>query len=274
MSSRYIEDFLVSSRNGRTRSDNTFKAYQIDLEQFLVFLSITRSTGTFGDIDALLKDVQKGDIQTFFTYKCEEGSVKTANRKLAAVRAFFRWMEEEGHVESSPAKNLGFKTVSKDPVMEITIDQVEDLINSFDPSNVFGSRDLVIFFLLFRVGLTTTQVSDMNIRDVDLDKGICTVKPRGKNKLLRDGILLLDEVVLNALRNYLNVLREDEGFHFASSSVDSGGCTPLFFNKDNGRLSTRSIRRRTTAHFLELGLSENVGMSVFRHAYQDLVKEK
>jgi site-specific recombinase XerD len=93
--------------SGANKSASTITAYRTDLTQFARFPAETNCT------IATPADVGRGDIAEHLSHLAEQGiSGNTRARKLAAIREFFRFLENEGLVASNPT--LGVATPKKE----------------------------------------------------------------------------------------------------------------------------------------------------------------
>src|SRR5438067_11824319 len=91
-----IADFLQHGQTVRNLSDRTLRAYQSDLTQFHVHAD-----------GANMVDITPAHLETYLT-KLGTGPYRDTSirRKVAALKAFFRYLEEKGVVTESPARKL------------------------------------------------------------------------------------------------------------------------------------------------------------------------
>src|SRR5438477_10564730 len=92
---------FINALSGKNRSQATLRAYQTDIQQFIVFLhSISVSAGT-------PKDVSKVDILEYFSFLAKKDLTGVARaRKLSALREYFRFLEGIGEIEKSPTAGV------------------------------------------------------------------------------------------------------------------------------------------------------------------------
>src|SRR3954449_2335868 len=94
-----IAEFLQHGQTVRNLSDRTLRAYNSDLSQFHVHLADTR-----------MVDVTPEHLETYLDKLGTEPYRDTSiRRKVAALKVFFRFLEEQGVVSESPAKRLKIK---------------------------------------------------------------------------------------------------------------------------------------------------------------------
>src|SRR2546428_9405706 len=94
-----IADFLQHGQAVRNLSDRTIRAYQSDLSQFNVHVN-----------DANMVDITPEQLEGYLE-KLGMGPYRDTSirRKVAALKVFFRYLEERGIVTESPARRLKIK---------------------------------------------------------------------------------------------------------------------------------------------------------------------
>src|SRR6266571_2139858 len=171
-----IADFLQHGQAVRNLSDRTLRAYQSDLTQFHVHVD-----------GANMVDITPEHLETYLdklgTAPYRDTSIR---RKVAALKVFFRYLEERGVFTESPARRLKIKKPVENRVptvlspreiralLEAPKEQVAQLSISRDGSA--GSRnryfcavrDNVILELLFSTGIRIGELVAVNVSDVDL----------------------------------------------------------------------------------------------------------
>src|ERR1700694_1648453 len=173
-----IADFLQHGQAVRNLSDRTIRAYQSDLSQFNVHVN-----------DANMVDITpeqlEGYLEKLGTGPYRDTSIR---RKVAALKVFFRYLEEKGGVSESPARKLKIKRPVENRVPTVLSarevrsllaapkDQIEVLSSARDESaggrNCYfcAVRDDVILQLLFSTGIRIGELVALDITDVNLEK--------------------------------------------------------------------------------------------------------
>src|SRR5947199_469103 len=171
-----IAEFLQHGQAVRNLSDRTLRAYQSDLTQFHVHVD-----------GANMVDITPEHLETYLD-KLGTGPYRDTSirRKVAALKVFFRYLEEQGVVSESPARKLKIKrpVESRVPTVLSTREvrsllaapkeQIGALSASRDASpggrNRFfcAVRDDVILELLFSTGIRIGELVALNLHDVDL----------------------------------------------------------------------------------------------------------
>src|SRR5437588_7904518 len=171
-----IADFLQHGQAVRNLSDRTIRAYQSDLTQFHVHVD-----------GANMVDITPEHLETYLV-KLGTGPYRDTSirRKVAALKVFFRYLEEQGVVTESPARKLKIKRPVENRVPTVLSnrevrsllaapkEQIGALSASRDVSpggrNRFfcAVRDDVILEILFSTGIRIGELVALNVSDVDL----------------------------------------------------------------------------------------------------------
>jgi integrase/recombinase XerC/integrase/recombinase XerD len=188
-------------------------------------------------------------------------------RKVAALKVFFRFLEEQGIVSESPARRLKIKKPVENRVPTVLStrevrallaapkEQVAELSSLRDHSA--GSRnryfcavrDNVILELLFSTGIRIGELVALNVGDVDLDKRQIQITGRATRGR---AVVLTSEVVVEALRQYLD-LRSDRSLSNAALFVGRSGTRLTIYSIENifkKHVRLAEIKRHVTPHSL------------------------
>src|SRR5216110_1126056 len=94
-----IAEFLQHGQTVRNLSDRTLRAYNSDLSQFNIHLTDTAMVD-------ITPEHLEGYLDKLGTEPYRDTSIR---RKVAALKVFFRFLEESGVVSESPARKLRIK---------------------------------------------------------------------------------------------------------------------------------------------------------------------
>src|SRR5512135_1592043 len=143
----YLLDFLEYLRYERGASDNTITSYENDIEQFYEYLRETQKA-----VDLL--SVDNMDIRGFLAYLAKKGLKKSsAQRKLASIRSFFKYLYREGTVDKNPAKLVATPRKDKTLPKVLSVDNAIMLVESPGYSGECELRDRAILELFYSSGL-------------------------------------------------------------------------------------------------------------------------
>ena len=141
----------------------------------------------------------------------------------------------------------------------ITVEQVELLLDAPDDKNLLGARDRAILETLYSTGIRVSELVGLNRGDLD-DTGQALII-RGKGR--RERIAALTSHAMNALSHYVQMLDGEQ----ARQGQAFDPSAPLFINKHNTRLSTRSVRRKVSKYLAQVGLDPDISPHTLRHSF-------
>ena len=190
-------------------------------------------------------------------------SPATTARKIATLRSFYKWMLKRNLIESNPMMLIRTPKQTKRLPKAISVDQVEKLLSAPDNRDTLGARDRAILETLYSTGVRVSELVDLNRSD--LDYASQTLHVRGKGK--KERIVPLGSHAMAAIRHYLTLLEPDPRFaHLRQQSLVET-IIPLFVNKNGGRLSSRSVRRKLDKYLKQAGLDPTISPHTLRHSF-------
>jgi integrase/recombinase XerC/integrase/recombinase XerD len=252
-----IAQFLEHGQTVRNLSDRTLRAYHSDLAQFHVHICDTSAV-----------EITADDLETYLD-KLGGGPYRDTSirRKVAALKVFFRFLEEQGIVSESPARKLKIKKPVENRVPTVLSarevrallaapkEQVAELSAARDTSaggrNRYfcAVRDNVILELLFSTGIRIGELVALNIGDVDLDRRQIQITGRATRGRL---VTLGSEEVTEAMRNYME-MRGERSLSTPALFVGRSGTRLTIYSIENifkKHVRLAEIKRHVTPHSL------------------------
>lgn len=252
-----IERFLRHGEVERNLSERTLRAYESDLTQFREHVS-----------DAEVAGITPEHLENYVT-TLAGGTYRDTSirRKVAALKVFFRYLEDAGVVDESPARRLRIKQPAEARVPNVlSPKEVKALLSapkrhiaeladqrtlSIGARNRYfcAVRDNLIIELLFSTGIRIGELVALDVADVDVERGIIRVTGRGTRG--RE-VELASEVVVQALRDYLR-LRNDREVQNEALFVGRSGTRLTIYSIENifkKYVRSAEIRRHVTPHAL------------------------
>lgn len=241
--SEHIEGFLLHLRAEKGASAHTLKAYRRDLEIFAAGLAE----------GSTLKDADMNDIRGFVASQMSMRLEKTTvARRLATVKSFYSYLHREGIVESNPARLVPSPKLPRKQPNFLSVDDVFGLVTAPNAAGFRPLRDRAILELLYSSGLRISELTGLDVDDVDLQEALVKVKGKGK----KERIVPVGRIALDAIRTYLS---ERPGVKRRSDA--------LFLNRAGRRLSDRSVRRLVVRYAREFGIEGRIGPHTLRHTF-------
>ena len=239
---------FLNTLSGKNRSTATIRAYQTDIQQFIMFLhEISVSTHT-------PQNVEKVDILEYFSFLAKKDLTGVARaRKLSALREYFRFLEGIGEIEKSPTNGVETPKREKNTRQFLRSDEYTKML-SLAGAN---PRDYAILQVFLQTGIRVSELANLKIEDIDFIKPSITV--RGKGKQERE--IALEKKGIHALKSYLAV--RPESFS-----------TRVFLNYQGEPISERGIRKLVVKYRKEAGITKKASCHTLRHTFATYKAEK
>ena len=177
-------------------SANTRQAYERDLRLFCKTLGFKNS-------DALV-NVSREKITGYMTQLKEKGlAAATIARKLAAIKAFYRFMTAEGYMDANPAEVVEAGTKGIKLPRVLSEDEVVRLLNQPDITTAEGFRDRTMLEVLYATGMRVSELINLTLERVDLNMKYIIAFGKGS----KERIVPLGSVAAEFLQQYLEKVR-------------------------------------------------------------------
>lgn len=252
--------FLQHCRLERGLSELTLNAYKLDLCQFQ----------QQQDRMLLVTGIDKLVIRAYLGYLDTKYKPRSIKRKLASLKSFFTFLEQEEHIETSPFRKLRLRLErAKSLPRTLSISSITKLLQSaYESRNKVpiesksyqaASRDIAVLETLFSTGVRVSELCKLRVTDVDLKHRQLLVMGKGKRERV---IPLCDQATLNSLRNY----RDQYACFWESDSS-------FFLNRDKQPLSDQSVRQIIKKYQRLACIPEDATPHMFRHTIATLLLE-
>lgn len=239
------EKFIQHLRNEKNYSSHTEISYLTDLTQFQQF--IEKECGGFAP-----NEIDTDLIRIWIAQLVEKGiKPRSVNRKLSAVKAFFKYLNKTEAVKGNPAENItGPKTSKKLPAFV----NHEDMTWVIDdelayPDNFAGHRDRFIIELFYVTGMRKSEL--IGLKNSDVDNYAKTLRVTGKRNKQR--IIPLSDQTVEKLKNYIQIrdreIENKTAFLFVKQNGDPM-YPKMIYNIIRKHLDSISTLSRKSPHVL------------------------
>ncbi len=254
-----IEDFISSCKYDKGLSQNTQKSYKQDLKQFSGYIEKNTSLLTW-------LHVSKHEFRDFLR-SFKGAKPRTINRKLATLKAFFGYLEEEDIILDNPTKRINIRIkVPHELPRHLGRSEIAKLLSKLnnaldskteylDSVNKKALRNLVLIETLFNTGMRVSEVSYLKVKSLNLGDGCFHISGKGnKDRIIpicggKEYVQKLEQLLKSQYGKSWKL--EFENF--------------IFLNRDNNRLSEQSIRAIVKSCTHQVGL-QSITPHVFRHS--------
>ncbi|HKY27611.1 MAG TPA: tyrosine recombinase XerC [Pyrinomonadaceae bacterium] len=254
-----LNQFLEHLRYERNVSEHTLRNYSSDLTQFLDHLSPAHAqTGKRN-----LPPVQQIDHLTIREWlsslHSEHKKKSSIARKLAALRTFFQFLVREGAVEVNPAKLVSTPRLEKRLPRHLSIEEAIKFIETPDIETDLGKRDRAILELMYATGVRVSELTKMNIGDLDFKTKL--VRVIGKRR--KERIVPFGDPASDSLKNYLSVRDR----FLSSAPISQREPDALFLNYQGTRITTRSVGRMVEKYIRICAGMHDISPHDLRHTF-------
>jgi len=214
-----VDSFLTWLVEEKGSTANTIAAYRNDLGQFLAWVQAHTAADTWADI-------AEGDIRAYRdALQGRDYALTTVARKMAAVRSFFHYLLLSGTLDDDPTVKISTNVPVHPSPERISRRAAQQLWNSVPDERPLNLRDRALIALIAGAGLKASQVTALDLEDVELQAERVV------------GMLAPQPVVAADLRRYM-----EEGRPALLRGKDPAGPRrPLFLNARGGRLSRQGL---------------------------------
>jgi len=193
----WIKVFVDYLRFERNLSEKTIEAYQADLEAFKQFYKNLNSELSWKTIDSdIVRDWEVSMMDN-------GNSASSVNRRLSALRSFYRFLLRRKMVTADPAHNLQGPKKEKSLPYYIRESEMNKLLDGegYFSEDFEGRRDKMILLMFYSTGIRLSELTGLNLADVDLDQ--MQIKVTGKRNKQR--IIPYGDEMGDAIRDYLGM---------------------------------------------------------------------
>ena len=254
--SRALQSFDAFLHAERNLSPHTRRAYRSDLGQLM------ESVGP----EVQPAAVSKQAVLTWLSGMNRRCSAATLGRKLAATRAFYRFLLREGEVSADPTAGVSAPKQAQRLPRPLGVDDCDALMKPRrtsaprEQADEFRElRNRALVELLYGSGVRVGELVSLDVRDLDLARRELRVMGKGR----KERVVPLPELAVQAAARWVEA-RPQQGILgqplFTSLRAPRGGGAPT-------RLGDREVRRILRARARDCGIADRVHPHRLRHSY-------
>jgi integrase/recombinase XerC len=243
-------DAFCTHQRAQGRSEKTIDIYAHDLRQVFTRLDdMGVANITTPQITAVMSD------PTLIT--SPSGTPKapaTLNRGRAAVRAFFAWALDTGHITENPALGIHLLRAPRTPPAFLTDTEVRRLLKALTGRHSeIAKRDRALIETFLATGIRLQELVALDIDDIDLDaKHLHVRRAKGGQPQIK----FMNTHLRGLLRTYLQWRRKQ-----------GEQCSALFISQRGTRLSPRQVGYRFAHWLQEAGIEKAISPHGLRHTF-------
>jgi integrase/recombinase XerD len=251
---KHAERFLDHLAVERGVAPNTQVAYRRDLKLYLTYLGDHRihdptKVGE-ADIADFLATLREREYAPGKRY-----SSATVARVLAAVRGFHKFLVREGVSRADPAEPVGAPRVPRSLPRALPLEEVERLLAAVPSDGAIALRDTAILELLYAAGLRISELTSLDVDDLDLEDR--SVRCIGKGS--KERIVPLGRAAIDALHRYLTQSRP--------SMARPASGPAVFLNARGTRLTRQGCWKLLKKYAAAADLRRRISPHTLRHSF-------
>ncbi|MBU0672701.1 MAG: site-specific tyrosine recombinase XerD [Candidatus Margulisbacteria bacterium] len=246
-----IKDFLEFIKVERGYSENTAKAYDRDLGQFIRFSNGKKS-----------KDIDRELIKSYLEHLYDNGyAVSSTERKLACLKSFFHYLVREGKAAADPTSDIKLPKKAKRLPKALSISETIKLISAPREKNFMALRNAALLELLYASGMRVSEAAGLNVSDINFS--VSFVKCFGKGS--KERIVPINKITLAAIKEYLEKARPK----FPQKDKEA-----LFLDKNGQRLTRQGMWLVIKKYVKITGVKGKTSPHTLRHSFATHLLEK
>ncbi len=210
-----VEDFLQYLRHERGQSDNTAKTYAALLGKFTAWAAKENLTDwqsvELKHLMAFLSQERLRSAPIGRPSAREGATPRPAHRlsgesvylEIAALRAFYKFAENEKILPTNPAENLSLPRRWKRLPKALSNDDIKKLLEPENPETPGGLCDQAILELAYASGLRLSELKNLRLEQLHLDAGFINVIGKGN----KERVVPVGRKAVESLNRYLELGR-------------------------------------------------------------------
>ena len=247
-----VDAYLYHLRVERALSPHTLAAYGRDLAKLITFAE-TKGFSRSSDLDLSM-------VTGWLSQLAREGlGARSAARHLSALRGFAKFLVREGTIHHDPTTLAARPRFGRRLPRALDEDELGRLLSMPDPTTLRGQRDLAMLSVAYAAGLRVSELVNLRLGDVDLERGVVSALGKGGKRRL----VPLGEVALGHLEAYLEA-RKAAPERKPSRKRDAA---VLFCSPRGGPLTRQAFWKIVGAYARAAGIRGSAHPHQLRHSF-------
>lgn len=243
-----LKEYIYYLRRRKGLSENTIKAYEKDLEDYINHLikyrNVTDITNVNRrDISAYLKTLSKNDIKAV-----------SITRKLSSIKGFHEFMLKENIVKEDVSYDIKTPKLEKNLPNVLTIEEIIKLMDLVCDDEPLSLRNLALLELIYGSGLRVSELLNLNLQDIHFNAKYVKIIGKGK----KERIVPINDMSIRAIKNYLangrvHLIKEENNI--------------LFLNQYGHKLSRQGFFKILKKLASDAGINKEISPHTLRHSF-------
>ena len=238
-----LKKYLDYLKYNKNYSDNTILNYHNDILEFLSFLKreyLDLYSLKYSDIRFLLDYYNSINLSSL-----------SIRRKISSLKGFYKFLARNNKVDDNPFSYVTLPKKEKKLPQFLNYNEVIEIFEVIDTSNVLGLRNRLIMELLYATGIRVSELVNIKIGDIDINNRSIMVTGKGN----KSRIVFFNDVCKKYIEKFIN------------ESKDIRKCDYLIINHHGKNITTRSIRLIINKIIDETSIIKKIHPHTLRHTF-------
>lgn len=229
----------------QNKSKNTIDAYRRDLQKFEAFMKEEQLS---------LEEFEELQIVSYTEYLMETGISKSSIiRNLVTLRNFYKFLRRQGFVLEAPILYYELPHLDRNLPEILTVEEMKKILEAPDPKTNKGKRDRSILELLYASGLKVTELINLKVPDVNLEKQYIVCQgSKGRERLIPMGTKAVE-----SLRAFLAI----------RDQMAKEGSSYLFTSNQGESITRQGVWKLLKTYTDQAGITKDVNLNTLRHSF-------
>ncbi len=198
-----------------------------------------------------IRELSKDDLKEYLGELFETVKGSSLHRKISSIRSFYNFLLKRELVTSNPAVNIVSPKQEKYLPGMLSKEEMEKLLSYPYQENILGLRDRAIVELFYSSGIRVSELTSLDLRNLDMESLIIRVFGKGK----KERLIPVTPEAKEAVYNYLLVRN--------AKMADM----PLFVNARGDRLTSRGVQYILEQLAKFAGIYRKLTPHMLRHSF-------
>jgi integrase/recombinase XerD len=251
-----IESFIDHLWMENGLSENTLSAYRNDLAGFALWLKVRQQS---------LTGVNTANIQEFLAYNYQiQQKRRSVARLLSTLRRFFLYLYRENKIVEDPTRLLESPKGERSLPSSLNEQQIDDLLDAPDISDVLGLRDRAMLEVLYATGLRVSELVGLQVSQISLQQGVIRVVGKGN----KERLVPVGEIALDWLLQYYQQSRPQLMSIAATNHQTQNQSSEVFVTRRGKAMTRQAFWYMIKRYAMIAGIaSDHLSPHTLRHAF-------
>ncbi len=243
-----LKAFFNYLKTVKSASQHTIAAYETDLLQFYEFLRLNHVNG----------GISRLHVRQYLTHLHNaKYSPRSMNRKLISLRSFFRYLQQQGEIESNPTANISTRKVAKTLPDVLSEEAVLEAIASLPDDSTESFQQKLIVELFYATGMRLSEVAGLTVSDIDFHS--MHLRVLGKGKKVR--LIPISADLAHKLKRWIHERK------IWLTQTEGGDADHVFIRRNGRALGARDISRIVNRVLSRVAEKGKTHPHVLRHSF-------